>query len=128
MEFKYTIPGQPITKKNSQRIVYRAGKPMILPSEKYKEYEACCGWYIREKPKIDRPCNVSMEYYMKDRRRADLVNLEEATLDILVKYGVLSDDNYRIVQSMDGSCVSVDGKNPRCEITITILEENNERT
>lgn len=120
MTYSYTIPGQPITKKNSQRIVYRAGKPMILPSEKYKEYEACCGWYIREHPKIERPCNVKCVYYMKDRRRADLVNLQEATLDILVHYGVLADDNYRIVQSMDGSAVYVDGKNPRVEITITV--------
>lgn len=38
---KFTIKLPPITKKNSQRIAInrRTGKPFILPSEKYKEYE-----------------------------------------------------------------------------------------
>ena len=43
---KFTIPLPPITKKNSQRIVNRGGRPMILPSEKYKEYEESALWFI----------------------------------------------------------------------------------
>ena len=33
----------------------------------------------------------------------DLTNLENAIADILVKYKVLEDDNYSILQSWDGS-------------------------
>lgn len=126
VEYHYTIPGNPVTKKNSQRIIVnrKTGKPMILPSEKYKQYEETAGWYFRERPSIESPCNVAMRYYMIDNRRADLANLEEATLDILVKYKVLKDDNYNIVRTMDGSSVEVDRKNPRCEITITVEGEN----
>ena len=52
----------------------------------------------------------------------DLVNLEEALCDLLVAYGVIEDDNCRIVASMDGSRVSYDKDNPRTEVEITKIE------
>lgn len=73
--------------------------------------------------KIDFPVNVKCLYYMPTRRIVDMVNLEEATLDILVKYGVLQDDNSKIVASMDGSRVLYDKLRPRTEIEITAAEE-----
>lgn len=119
---KLSIDLQPITKKNSQRILInrRTGRPFISPSAKYKAFEKAAGVYIQppEEP-IDYPVNVEAVYFMKDRRRVDLVNLEEATLDILVKWGVLKDDHSGIVASMDGSRVEYDKQNPRTEITIT---------
>lgn len=122
---KITIALQPITKKNSQRILKnkRTGVPFISQSEKYKAFEAAAGYYIDppETP-IDYPVNVECVYYRKDRRRVDLVNLQEATLDILVRCGVLKDDNFNIVASMDGSRVEVDRENPRTEIVITRKE------
>lgn len=93
---------------------------MILPSEKYKRFEKECEPYMPsvEEP-IDYPVNIQCVYFMPTRRRVDLVNLQEATLDILVKYGVLADDNSNIVVSMDGSKVYHDKDAPRSEITIT---------
>lgn len=114
------IAGNPITKKNSQRIVHFGGHPRIIPSKAYKEYEKRCKQYMPDIPtKIDFPVNVRCTYYMKTRRRVDLVNLQEATLDILTKYGVLEDDNSAIVVSMDGSRVLHDKEFPRVEILIT---------
>lgn len=92
---------------------------MIIPSSKYKKYEKECGKYIHLTETIEEPVNVCCLYYMPTRRRVDLVNLEEATLDVLVKYKVLSDDNSNIVVAMDGSRVFYDKDNPRTEITIT---------
>ena len=46
------------------------------------------------------------------------MNLLEAVDDILVKYGVLKDDNFKIIKSHDGSTVEVDRKRPRTEIEI----------
>ena len=60
---------------------------------------------------------------MPTHRRVDQVNLLEATLDILVEYGVLADDNSNIVVSHDGSRVLYDKNNPRTEITITDVEK-----
>lgn len=121
-----TIPLKPITKKNSQRIATRKinGKyvPFILPSKAYVQYEKDSGYFIiGQGLKINYPVNVQCVYYMPTRRRVDLTNLMEATHDILVKYEVLEDDNYKIIQSVDGSRVEYDKDNPRTEIVITAL-------
>ena len=121
-----TIHLKPITKKNSQRIATRKvnGKyvPFILPSKAYVQYEKDCGYFIKGKGlKINYPVNVQCVYYMPTRRRVDLTNLMEATHDILVKYEVLADDNYKVIQSVDGSRVEYDKDNPRTEIIITAI-------
>lgn len=114
-----TIPGNPVTKKNHQRILKtRDGKSFVAPSSQYKEYEDMCAWFIT-KEAIDYPVNVKCEYFMQTERRVDLVNLLESTCDILVKYGCLKDDHSKIVVSHDGSRVLLDRENPRVEITIT---------
>jgi Holliday junction resolvase RusA-like endonuclease len=119
---KIVIKLPPVTKKNSQRIVYRGRHPIILPSEKYEQYECDAGWFIKPLG-IDYPVNVRCLYYMPTKRIVDLVNLQEATLDVLVKYGAIKDDNSRIVVSMDGSRVLYDKENPRTEIYIERLDD-----
>lgn len=113
---------EPITKKNSQRILLnpRTRKPFIMPSKKYKEYEAAAGRQINYKGEpINEPVNVKCLFYMPTRRRVDLVNLLESINDILVKYKVLDDDNNKIIVSHDGSRVLYDKQNPRTEVYIT---------
>lgn len=122
-EFKITIPIEPRTKKNSQQIVMCKGRPIIIPSKQYKEYEKQALIYLMFNPLIiDYPVNVECHYYMKTRRKCDLVNLLECTLDVLVKGGILEDDNHNIVVSHDGSRVHYDKENPRTEIIITEVE------
>lgn len=117
---KITIPINPVTKKNHGNIVMIKGRPIMLPSKPYLEYEKKCKQYIPtlEKP-IDYPINLKCTYYMETRRRTDLNNLLQATTDILVKYKVLEDDNYTIVASFDGTSAYYDKENPRVEIEIT---------
>ena len=90
----------------------------ILPSKAYREYEKNAGWFI---PRLGIDCAVNIRclYYMPTRRRVDLVNLLEATLDVLVKYGAIADDNSLIAAGHDGSRVLYDKQNPRTEIYIT---------
>lgn len=119
--YEATIPLNPKTKKNSQRIVWnrKANRPMVLQSEEYKEYEKNCGWFLKipDKP-IDSPVNVKCVFYRENNIRCDLTNCLAAICDILVKYGVLADDNFKIIVSHNGSTVKVDKANPRTEITI----------
>ena len=61
---------------------------------------------------------------MPTRRRVDLVNLLEATDDILVHYKVLEDDNSNIIVSHDGSRVYYDKENPRCHIFIDEVKKD----
>ena len=119
----FTIPGNPVTKKNHQRILKtRDGRSFVAPSAQYKAYEESAGWFV---PPLDisAPVNVKCLYFMENLRRVDLVNLLESTMDVLVKYGCLKDDHSKIVVSHDGSRVLLDRQNPRVEITITRVED-----
>lgn len=116
------IPLTPITKKNSQRIVVgKNGKPMIIPSKAYKQYEKDAILFLRPLG-IDYPVNIKCLFYMKTRRRVDLTNLLEAIDDIMVKAGTIKDDNCEIVAGHDGSRVYYDKENPRTEIYIEEIE------
>ena len=120
-----TIPLTPVSKKNSQRIVIVRGRPMILPSKVYKDYEKAAVALLRQQysgEPIATEVNVAMVFYMPTHRRVDLVNLQEACLDVLVTAGILQDDNSKIVACMDESYVTYDKKNPRTEITITEVD------
>ena len=55
---------------------------------------------------------------MPTKRKCDLTNLLEAVDDVLVKHGIVADDNYTIIESHDGSRVLYDKENPRTEIYI----------
>lgn len=114
---KFIIPIEPRTKKNSQRIIVVNGRPIIIPSKQYEEFEQAALWYI-EKIGIDYPVNVKALFYMKTKRRVDLTNLLEALDDVLVKGGMLVDDNCNIIRSHDGSRVLYDKQNPRIEVVI----------
>lgn len=126
MKIKFEIPGRPITKKNSQVIGFnkKTGRIFITQSEQYKRYEAAAGYFIPVKWKmIETPVNVKCLYYMPTKGKVDLTNLEEATDDILIHYGVIKDDNSTILVSHDGSRVYYDKDNPRVEIEITEAKE-----
>ena len=117
---KFTVPLPPITKKNSQRIVIIKGKPCIIPSEKYKEYEGAALWFVPKRgTPIDFPVNVKCIFYIPNNRLCDLTNHLESIDDVMVKAGLLKDDNYKILASHDGSRVAVDKNNPRTEVEIT---------
>lgn len=120
---RFVLYGTPRTKKNSQQILTnkRTGRAFIAPSAAYKAYERDCLRQITgmHRAGLSEPVNLKAVYYMPTKRRVDLVNLLEATNDILVRVGVLTDDHSGIIVSHDGSRVRYDKHNPRVEITIT---------
>jgi Holliday junction resolvase RusA-like endonuclease len=122
---KFTIPLNPVTKKNSN-IITKSGAQ--IASKAYRQYEKDAVRLIPSKAKkrIACPVNVKAVYYTKidyyaEGRKAkiDLQNLHNALADTLVAAGVVEDDNCRIIYSMDGSCVKHDKGNPRTEVEIT---------
>lgn len=123
MTLKLTLYGRPYTKKNSPRIITRP-YPRLLPSKAYVQYEKDCLRQItvKYKQKLEGRYNLKCIYYMPTRHRADLVNLLEATCDILVNAGVIADDNYKIIARHDGSEVLYDKENPRVEIEIREID------
>ncbi len=121
---KIEIPLLPRSKKNSQQIIICKGKPMIIQSELYRQYEKDCALFM---PKLENPIfskvNLKCTFIVPDRRKRDLTNLENAIADILVKYKVLEDDNYNIIQSWDGSRIVYQKGIEKTIIEIEFLED-----
>lgn len=103
---KIEIPLLCRSKKNSQQIFVnkRTNKRFVTQSNLYKQFENDCFYFLpRLKEPIDRPVNLKCTFIVPDRKKRDLTNLENAIADILVKYGVLADDNYTILSGWNGS-------------------------
>ena len=119
----FILAGNPVTKKNSQAMAVnrKTGKTFPVQSKSYKEYERkqLAALYMTLDSWGSTPCNLQAVYYMETHRKVDLCNLLAATCDILVKAGLLEDDNCSIVIGHDGSRVRYDKENPRVEITLT---------
>ena len=122
---KIIIPFLCRSKKNSEQIIVnqKTGKPMIIQSKYYREFEQNCGYFLKRYAEhLNYPVNVKVLFYVDTKRKRDLTNLLEAIDDVLVKYQVLEDDNRDIIASHDGSLVLYDKENPRTEIEITKKE------
>ena len=124
---KITIYGPPITAKNSINLVdigkqcpccRRKAKSIPLPSTAFKRYEKAVKEQLRGIPytMLLGPVHVKAEYYMATARMPDLVNLMEATHDILEHCGIIEND--RQIKSVDGSRIMGKDPEPRVEITI----------
>ena len=131
MLIKFIIPVHPVSKKNSQQIIslktrYGKSRNIIIPSKKYKEFEADCLPFLfqvkNQAGVIDYPINMAVEFYVSKKLKYDLTNLLEAIDDAAVKSGFIADDNRDIIAGHDGSRVYYDKLNPRIEITITEMD------
>lgn len=120
--YRFTIPGRPVTKKNSGRY---CGPGRFRPSAAYERYAAVAVPHLKMKARrqglhspIDRPCNVVVSYYMQNRAAwPDLVGLMQATADILEAAGVLEND--RLITSWDGTDITgISREHPRAEIVL----------
>jgi len=124
---KLILTGRPITKKNSQiPIRTKTGKYFIIQSKQYREYEKNCLLQIQAQHfmTLTFTSKVSLKalYYMPDKRLPDLLNLLQATADIVEKAQVIEND--KNIVSFDGSRImGVDKENPRCEIFIEEMME-----
>ncbi len=139
---KFTIHGDPRTKKNSEIIAGSGGrcpvcgkfrKQWIKQSSAHDAWAVAARFDVRaamilnERARtlfpIAEPVNVKAVFYMQTRRKVDLLNLLAAVDDLLVDCGVLEDDNARVVAAHDGSRVLYDKDAPRIEIEIERIKK-----
>lgn len=126
---EFTIPVNPVTKKNSQQIVRnREGKMFITQNKRYKNYIATTAIVLNAvrgrndiREPINEPVNIRAYFYRSTRKIVDLTNLQECLHDVLVDARILADDSCRIIVSTDGSRVRYDKDNPRTEVVISPL-------
>ena len=138
---KLILTGRPITKKNSQiPIKTKSGAFFIIQSKQYRDYEKISLQQIKLQKTIlsiqqgvifPIMGGVSCKclYYMPTEFRPDLLNLLQATADIISKkdkakqcVGVIEND--KDIVSFDGSRImGKDKDNPRVEIFIEEMME-----
>lgn len=134
---KYVIPLDPKPKKNTHRIAGcgkrcpvcgKYAKQFIRNADKTTEFGFKAARYLEPRPKkpIDEPVWLIYRIYTETQHRKDDLNLYEALDDILVKEGILKDDDRKIIRSRDGSRVLYDKANPRAEIYIMKYKEEDD--
>ena len=123
MTTNITLIGRPITKKNHQQMVVAGnGRKFLIQSKAYRLYEKDCLkqlMYLYKGKTIEGKLSMEALYYMPTKARPDLLNLLQATSDIIEKAKVIEND--KNIYSFDGSRImGKDKDNPRVEI---LLEE-----
>lgn len=91
------IYGRIPSKKNSKRIVWR-GRPTLLSSEEYLEWENKTIEKIEGfKLVLQPPYKMTVRIWYPDNRKSDNSNKFESIADMLVKAEILEDDNWKIL-------------------------------
>lgn len=100
-----TLEGIIPSKKNSKRIVGRGKRMFIISSKNYLEWEReKVGDILEQLDEINAittPIRLAISFSSATKRKWDLSNKVESIQDLLVKVGVLEDDNWSIVQELD---------------------------
>ena len=134
-----TLIGNTPAKKDSARIVRAGGRIVLLPSARherwYRENAAALGARIvrgRVRPEdrlasysgVSLPLpgrtRISIRFYRDSRRRWDYSNALDAVQDLLVDFGILSDDNAEVL-CLGDITHEYDKLNPRAEVTLEVL-------
>lgn len=115
-----TIYGEVPSKKNTRIPVTRGSYTFMIPGKTYKAWHALA---VPQVPKcrVESPTAVTMTFYAKTKRKADLTNRAESVMDLLVDCGVLEDDNYFAVPKVTLVFAGVDKEQPRVEIDFTAI-------
>lgn len=126
MHLKFTIYGDPRTKKNSMQIIKLGNRYSLTQNARYKAYER---EFINQAMEIgvynknlSKTLEITCTYYRQTKRLVDLTNLLACTDDCLVKAKIITDDNYKVIVSHDGSRIKFDKRNPRVEIEIKEID------
>lgn len=120
------ILGQVPSQKNSKSIVYNkaTGKPFIMSNKNVKAWQNDTDIQLL-KYRIKEPLNtrqeISIIFYVKDKRRRDLDNMLTTIQDSLVRSGVLEDDSWQYLKigTIDAE---LDKDNPRAEIKLKSID------
>ena len=117
-----TIEGETPSKKNS-RINTRSGRS--FPNKNYVEWQKRAIKHIQImdfKPCKTEGLKIRMTFTHGDKRRRDSDNAVSSILDMLVKSGILQDDNWQIVKYLE-VINEYEKEAPRCRIEIYEGEE-----
>jgi Holliday junction resolvase RusA-like endonuclease len=99
----------------------RTGKPFILSSKNYLEWEEMSAWEVKQFGAVRNPVCLTCTFYPSTRRSFDLSNKLESIQDMLVHAGILEDDSYKHIPQVHAHFGEVDKDNPRVVIILKVL-------
>ena len=131
---KYEIELDTRTKKNHMTIAGsgarcpvcgKRAKQFVRQGRVNTEYSAKAAKFLHPRPPkpLEGPLHIVYLVYTGTMRVVDDLNLYASLDDILVKEGILKDDNRKVIRCRDGSRVLFDKERPRAEIYIYDYEE-----
>lgn len=124
------IPINTPSSKNSKQFIYRGGRGFLVNSKLTTKYMRDTDLIYKSKKLefekmlkgLDKPYLIGFHFVRKTKQRWDFSNLCQAPQDMLVKHGLLEDDNASVMLpvpfKIDGKWYSVDKKNPGVYIKV----------
>ena len=104
----------------SSNMLFRSAQMGRKKTAKYKEWIREAGFILmQQRPhKHQGPISISIIVCPPDKRLRDLDNLLKAPLDLLVRHGVIEDDNSQFLKSLT---ISLGGDEPGLDVTVTAV-------
>jgi Holliday junction resolvase RusA-like endonuclease len=115
------LTGRIPSKKNSRCLFVRGGKLVNIPSAKYAEWHKQALTQVADVRKDNfllGQVTVEIDFYAPDKRASDLSNKAESIMDLLVDAGILSDDNWWVVNKLVLNFRGVDKLEPGATVFI----------
>lgn len=128
--FRVVIPGPPITKKNSGRLIKVRGRVIPIPSKAVEKWTKEAVREIRAAAMrvglspMAWPVNLRALFFRKISvdGPGDLQNYINAACDALERGGAVTNDQF--IRAHDGSRLRHDKGRPRVEITLSVMDES----
>ena len=122
---RFTIPGNPVTKKTHQRIMRVGGYPRIFPSKQYCKQYCLDVWKNLDKDPMKFGVAIKIKVWLSRWILPDHVGILQSIGDILEKWSVIENDKYIHWTDFDPTSNTrdhwfqgIDKENPRIEIII----------
>ena len=114
-----TITGETPSKKNSRNLFVKNGRMMNLPSKRYAEWEKDALLQLQSQFKgcAEGKVTIAYTFYVGTLRRKDVDNMIASVNDVLVKAGLIIDDDWQHLAIGAGDA-ELDRDNPRAELFI----------
>lgn len=85
---------------------------------------------IRELTPVTGTCRITYTIYYPTRRLFDIDNIGSVitkfTHDALVEFGILEDDNYKVVEEIVYRFGGIDKDDPRCDVVIEEIQNESQ--